>query len=431
MFSPSPSQTLVHELAEFSNGTYSPKEVRPFLQTDEVRPHAKASTLKRASSDAERNDVKRAKTEKYSEDQEDGEEEDDQDEHENEDEDEDNVEVLSKECSVCHKVKPLFNYHVGSRTKDGRVAQCKVCTSVYHKEKNQRKMQNADYFVTKMVQTCRGNDKKNDRECTLTEADVKEMYEEQGGKCHATFVPIFLKQGEWQASVDRIVGGSNGHSRDNVQLSCLEANNQKHWTRELTRELIAKSSEKFGEYDAVADELLAKYMQGSSGKRKKWPVILRDGASFVYCHKCSTEKPLSEFRKELSNGCKACQSRKGVEYNNTWRGVFKTLLNHSSGKTKHRNDKGRNHLYDIDIEYVAELFVEQEGRCFYSRAPLMREGPFKVSLERTDITKGYVKGNVVLICTMLNATDCSGETGWSRSKFLFMVKEFQAHDVAS
>jgi hypothetical protein len=275
------------------------------------------------------------------------------------------------------------------------------------------------------------SDDRNDREFDLTEDDIEAMYEEQQGRCHATFVPISLRRGEWQASVDRI-DDDLGHTRDNVELSALEVNNHIHWTKELTRQLISKSSQKFGDYDAVATELLAVRVNDGGTQTFTWPVIQRGEESFVYCHKCAIEKPLSEFGAQRSSGCQACRSRVKAVYRKTWRGVFSQLLSRSKYSTKRRNHKGRNHDHTVDLEHIVELFVQQEGRCFYSRAPLsVEEGPFRCSLERINVGLGYVKGNVVIICAMLNSIDRHGDTGWSREKFLHMQKHFQAHDVAS
>jgi hypothetical protein len=396
----SPAQKMVHEFA--------------------------AETLKRVSGDAAEIHAKRAKTDT-------GDSEESGDDNEDGDENEGD-EVLTKECSVCHTNKLLIDFHRWSMSPDGRRVQCKICRSGQANTYNQRIMQNSDHFVNRLIRHCKLADKRNDIEesTTLTEADVHEMYAEQQMRCHATFVPIFLKQGEWQASIDRIVGGDNGHTRNNVQLSALEVNTQVHWTKELVRSLIAKSSEEFGDFQAVADMVLSKRTLGN-GKTFTWPVITRDGESFVYCHTCETEKKLDEFSKHLRSGCKACKMRIDAEYAKTWRGVFSKLLSNSKRNTKtrnrdRRNRKSRNHGYDIDIEYVAELFVQQEGRCFYSGAPLTTDGPFKCSLERIDVSLGYIKGNVCLIVMMMNSNDYFGETGWSRNKFIYMVEQFKAHD---
>jgi hypothetical protein len=419
MFSPSRETQLVHDLAESSNDTCSRNDVRALPHVD---------TLKRASSDAEKGHVKRAKTieDEDSEGEEDNDEIEDED-YDYEEENEDDA-VSNKVCCACHESKPLDDFHRWARSQDGRRARCKACISVQTKVYKKRTLQNSDHFVTEMISNVMFHDKAKSRSFDLDEACIKELYAKQAGRCHATLVPIFLKQGAWQASIDRI-DNTNGHTRDNVELSALEVNNRIHWTKELTRDLISKSSEEFGDFQAVVDEVLATHTRESGILYRKWPVIARDGKSFVFCHGCEIEKPVEEFYKQRSGGCKACTSKRCAEYTNTWRGVFTQLLSRSKSCTKTRNSKGRDHDHDIDLQHVVELFVRQQGRCFYSRAPLVMEGPFKMSLERIDITKGYIKGNVCLIVMMMNSTDRLGETGWSRSKFLFMVREFQTHDV--
>ena len=66
-------------------------------------------------------------------------------------------------------------------------------------------------------------------------------------------------------------------------------------------------------------------------------------------------------------------------------------------------NKGRD--INISIGDLIELWEKQQGRCFYSNIPMSFDGVDQyrtVSLDRMDSTKGYVHGNLVLCCTIVN-----------------------------
>lgn len=58
----------------------------------------------------------------------------------------------------------------------------------------------------------------------------------------------------------------------------------------------------------------------------------------------------------------------------------------------------------ITREFIIELWEKQEGRCYYSGLPLVREmyKPDSVSLDRIDTKRGYEPDNVALTCNAMN-----------------------------
>lgn len=70
-------------------------------------------------------------------------------------------------------------------------------------------------------------------------------------------------------------------------------------------------------------------------------------------------------------------------------------------KRRGREEAGKCTLTMDDLE---RMYRKQRGRCFYSGLPMVvRRGVFwKASPERLDTTKGYVDGNVVLVCLEFN-----------------------------
>jgi len=77
--------------------------------------------------------------------------------------------------------------------------------------------------------------------------------------------------------------------------------------------------------------------------------------------------------------------------------------------------KSREHkdTTDLDLEYLRNLWKEQEGRCALSGVVMSlprntlvweqdRGNPWKPSLDRIDSNKGYLRGNVRFITVMAN-----------------------------
>ena len=70
------------------------------------------------------------------------------------------------------------------------------------------------------------------------------------------------------------------------------------------------------------------------------------------------------------------------------------------------SQKRKNLDFDITKEYLRLLWDRQNGRCFWTQVPLLKGGapkhPQKVSLDRIDPSKGYLKENIVLTCQFAN-----------------------------
>ena len=94
------------------------------------------------------------------------------------------------------------------------------------------------------------------------------------------------------------------------------------------------------------------------------------------------------------------------------------------GATKERNNKGHDHQEpEFELEDMIELFNSQNGLCAYSGIPLKfgscKDNWWVCSPERLDTTKGYIKGNVCLICHEFNTYvqgGCEESSGWNKEK---------------
>lgn len=81
-------------------------------------------------------------------------------------------------------------------------------------------------------------------------------------------------------------------------------------------------------------------------------------------------------------------------------------------KSKLRDvEKGRE--CDLDLQFLKELWESQSGKCAYTKLPMVlpkttlefdriKSLPTRVSLDRIDSSKGYVKGNVEFVCLAIN-----------------------------
>lgn len=137
----------------------------------------------------------------------------------------------------------------------------------------------------------------------------------------------------------------------------------------------------------------------------------------VICESCgaSFEKEAKEINRSISLKRKQYCSRKcaGKEkYRNQfdisqYAGNRKDL--HSPFREHIRRINSRRKETDITIEYLKEIWESQKGICIYSGIQLVlpktRNKENKIvtaSLDRIDSSKGYLKGNVQFISSVIN-----------------------------
>jgi hypothetical protein len=142
------------------------------------------------------------------------------------------------------------------------------------------------------------------------------------------------------------------------------------------------------------------------------------------CRKCGEIKSVLSFNKDktkkfgIGGECKPCASKTAHEYyakNSTHikkrvskysesylpkqhRDVISRLKNLC---TKAKNRTKEFNLIDLDL---LDLWDKQDGRCAYTKLPLLATAnQFNtVSLDRVDSSKGYVVGNIQLVCSAIN-----------------------------
>ena len=144
---------------------------------------------------------------------------------------------------------------------------------------------------------------------------------------------------------------------------------------------------------------------------------ITDEVKEKWCFKCKTWKVLDYFQKAkyvsggYSKTCRTCRAlymgkaekarhfkmNKTVMCLDRARGVI------NSAKTRARR---KNIPFNINREYIYDLFNEQNGLCYFSSIKMKRECELNIyspSLDRLDPEKGYIKGNIAWVINGINS----------------------------
>lgn len=117
------------------------------------------------------------------------------------------------------------------------------------------------------------------------------------------------------------------------------------------------------------------------------------------CSICGVTKQLSSFGKK-TNVCNVCRRRRSKESQSE---SVRSFLNMKLQKAKSRGDTS--HEVDIGVDYLMELWRLQNGICALSGMPMAFDQDLpdrSVSIDRIDCSKGYIVGNLRLVCTSTN-----------------------------
>lgn len=136
--------------------------------------------------------------------------------------------------------------------------------------------------------------------------------------------------------------------------------------------------------------------------------------SLKQCSKCGATKPTSDFYKAssalsgLSSQCRACDSE--TKAASKRRNPRTTQLSQMVSDSKRRAKK-KQLDHDIDSNYLESiaplrcpyLDIELRWHSQYGTGVMNRPFPNSPSLDRIDSSKGYVKGNVIIVSHRANA----------------------------
>jgi hypothetical protein len=126
------------------------------------------------------------------------------------------------------------------------------------------------------------------------------------------------------------------------------------------------------------------------------------------CPACHLMRSWDNYYLQSSTYCKGCdKSKKKKAYDKLW-----VSCSFMASRAKGRSMKTGYAHSEMTTEFLVNLFLQQNGRCAYSNKRL-KWGSHKVkyyilqlwrmSLERIDETKGYLKNNVCIILGLLNS----------------------------
>ena len=166
--------------------------------------------------------------------------------------------------------------------------------------------------------------------------------------------------------------------------------------------------------DGLAD--YCKPCKSSYGKRNKYERTSNDKK----CCVCNEIKPASEYYSHtsctdgLQGRCKSCAflvQQKSKERTGVY-GFLKDRLRNAKASAKRKSTRRPGIEFNIDFNYIKELYEAQNGLCSvsgiemtivsYATHDFRIKNPHNISFDRIDSSKGYVPGNVQLVCCIYN-----------------------------
>ena len=286
-------------------------------------------------------------------------------------------------------------------------------------------------FLVKLLHAAKSNSKKRKgvaAEYSITIQNLYDQWDIQNGLCYYSYLPMITKPNhDWQCSLER-KDPNKGYVPDNIVLCCLEFQHRCQWTYDKVNELINNL--------AIANETTIIDFNFTRKSRTKFKTsyVMIEGVQHITCNKCNLTQPATNFNKNKAADCKSCITKEDKARKTNPRAAMLSLLKDARNNTKKSNNS---YDFNIDFEYLFELYHSQTGLCAYSGIPMVfdqcTEKNWTISLERIDVLKGYIKGNVCLVCIEFNTFDntlrsktiVQGSSGWNKEKFeLFKISIF-------
>ena len=332
---------------------------------------------------------------------------------------------MSKICTGCGFEKPIDAYRLRKDAPDGHRANCIVCQD----KQNYEYRSTLDGSITQLLGHAKSNAAKrkkirndNSGHFSLVRKDLFDIWNAQEGNCYYSGIPLSFRS-SWKVSLERL-DQAQGYVKSNVVFCCLELNTASQWSHEKIKEMLAILDEDIKPNEVSFDKN-GGYTIAEEVQKKRINDVLH-----YRCNGCNIFKTMDAFRNY--GVCRECDNFRNKMLKETPRGSLQRLISGAKAHTEKRNkskNKHRDNSFDIDYDFLVDLFKAQNGLCAYSGLSLQfgnyNEINWTTSLERIDACKGYIKTNVCLICYEFQATEisvamteCEGNiTGWNKEKF--------------
>ena len=172
-------------------------------------------------------------------------------------------------------------------------------------------------------------------------------------------------------------------------------------------------------------------LSSGSPRATRWNVVDRRLSSSTFhddqppspmCHEALAQM-VEAARSPLKRGPRGTgisKTHSTYLYRSTLRGWSVIAAGGARRRDRHKGRQG-----NIDADHLLDLVLEQGGLCAYSGIPMEMLRPnshWRLSIERIDTSRGYLKGNCCLIAAEFNsAVQCkdgphSGSAQWSKQK---------------
>lgn len=135
------------------------------------------------------------------------------------------------------------------------------------------------------------------------------------------------------------------------------------------------------------------------------------GVKTKRCWKCKEDKPRASFRKSsarpdgLQGLCRPCDNARAGQRSKAGPGLANHFLVWSYLLKKHSAKRGIK--FTITSDDLRALWISQKGLCALSGFQMEKSvgvvGPRSPTVDRVNHTKGYVSGNIRLLCHAVNA----------------------------
>ena len=147
------------------------------------------------------------------------------------------------------------------------------------------------------------------------------------------------------------------------------------------------------------------------------PIDGYEEKSCNYCGKIFT--PKTRVQKYCSRSCKSKFISRSHHWEYSVRNVSSSPRNYINSLLSHKHRRDY-----LDLEYMMGIYDAQNGKCALSGVTMTYQRgngnvPTNISIDRIDSNKGYIKGNVQLVCRIVNVM----KNEWKQDDFIEFCKK--------